>query len=110
VALCRRYTEAPLRELAGQFGLSRAGSVSNLTRRVDARLAKYPALADELAEIMRRVTADQPSGVEATVDPSFLTDMETSKGGASGEPKTERLSLTPISSLSCKIHFPDPYY
>ena len=77
--LCRRYTETPLRELAGQFGLSRAGSVSNLTRRVDARLAEYPALADELAQIMRRVASDQPTGIEATAGPSHRTDTQTSR-------------------------------
>jgi hypothetical protein len=60
--LCRRYTEAPLRELAGRFGLSRAGSVSNLTRRVEARLAEYPTLAAELAEIMRQVAHARRAG------------------------------------------------
>lgn len=77
--LCRRYTEAPLRELASQFGLSRDGSVSNLTRRVDARLAESPALADELAEIVRRLAADQPSAVDATAGPALRTDAKTSR-------------------------------
>jgi len=87
--LCRRYTEAPLRELAGQFGLSRAGSVSNLTRRVDALLAESPALGDELAEIMLRVVADQPSGIEATADPSLRTDTETNRQARLANRKTK---------------------
>jgi hypothetical protein len=55
--LCRRHSEAPLRELALRFGLSRATSVSNLTRRLESRLEKSPRLRRELAAIMREVTA-----------------------------------------------------
>lgn len=53
--LCRRHTEAPLRELAPRFGLSRADSVPNLTRRVEARLPTSPGLVEELEEIRRRL-------------------------------------------------------
>ena len=53
--LCRRYTEASLRELAEPFGLTRAGSVSNLTRRAVAALAENPSLAAEFAEIVRKL-------------------------------------------------------
>ncbi len=54
--LCRRYTEASLRDLAGPLGLSRGGSVSNLTRRVDARVAESAKFAEELVEIVRKAT------------------------------------------------------
>jgi len=53
--LCRRHTEAPLRELAARLGLSRADSVPNLTRRVEARLVVSPKLARELELITRGV-------------------------------------------------------
>jgi len=55
--LCRRHSEAPLRELAGLLGLSRADSVPNLTRRIDARLEKSPQLADDLKAIMGLLAA-----------------------------------------------------
>jgi len=58
--LCRRYTEAPLRELAERFGLARAGSVSNLTRRIDARLAKDSALSEELSGLISRLANNAP--------------------------------------------------
>ena len=51
--LCRRHTEASLRELAEWLGLSRADSVPNLTRRLEARLKASPELSDDLAEILR---------------------------------------------------------
>jgi hypothetical protein len=54
--LCRRYTEAPLRELAVRLGLSRADSVPNLTRRIEARLATSARLAEDLERILQRVT------------------------------------------------------
>jgi hypothetical protein len=53
--LCRRHCETPLRELAAPLGLSRADSVPNLTRRVDARLRSHPRFADELKRIMARI-------------------------------------------------------
>ncbi len=53
--LCRRHSEVPLRELAPQFVLSRADSVPNLTRRMDARLRAPPPLADKLQQIMARI-------------------------------------------------------
>lgn len=51
--LCRRHTEEPLRLLASRLGLTRADSVPNLTRRVEARLRVSPELADDLEQIMR---------------------------------------------------------
>jgi REP element-mobilizing transposase RayT len=53
--LCRRHTVAPLRVLAERLGLSRADSVPNLVRRVEARLKTSPGLAGELDAIMARV-------------------------------------------------------
>jgi hypothetical protein len=64
-SLCRRHTEAPLRELAVRLGLSGATSVPNLTRRLEARLEHSPRLARELTAIMRQVkaqTAPLPRG------------------------------------------------
>jgi chromosomal replication initiation ATPase DnaA len=58
--LCRRHTEASLRELAPRLGLAGATSVPNLTRRLDAKLAQSPKLQRDLAEIAIRITR-QPS-------------------------------------------------
>jgi REP element-mobilizing transposase RayT len=55
--LCRRHTEATLRELARWLGLSRADSVPNLTRRLERRLKASPQLAGDLTEILSRVSA-----------------------------------------------------
>jgi hypothetical protein len=41
--LCRRHTEATLRELAASLGLSRSESVPNLTRRIQTRLKTPPS-------------------------------------------------------------------
>ena len=54
--LCRRHTEASLRELADWPGLSRADSVPNLTRRLERRLKGAAGLSDDLAEILRRAS------------------------------------------------------
>jgi putative transposase len=59
--LCRRHTEASLRELAKRLGLSRADSVPNLTRRLEARLKTSPELSDDLTEILRRANAPDAS-------------------------------------------------
>ena len=37
------------------LGLTRADSVPNLTRRIDAGLRSHPRLAEELEEIMARI-------------------------------------------------------
>jgi putative transposase len=63
--LCRRHTEATLRELAQWLGLSRADSVPNLTRRVDARLKTSPKLSKDLAEILRRASAQAADVIPA---------------------------------------------
>lgn len=47
--LARRLTAATLRELAGEFGLGRPESVSNLTRRIDREIARKPSFRRELA-------------------------------------------------------------
>jgi hypothetical protein len=68
--LCRRHTEASLRELAGWLGLSRADSVPNLTRRLEARLKVSPQLTKDLAAIVRRAQAPatgvRPAGAVPT--------------------------------------------
>ena len=78
--LCRRHSEAPLRELAPRLGLSRASRVPNLTRRLEARLEKCPRLARELAAIMRQVTEQTaaPSGTRT----SRLDDQRGESGRA----------------------------
>ena len=53
--LCRQHCEIALHELAPMLGLSRADSVPNLTRRIDAGLRSHPRLADDLKEIMARI-------------------------------------------------------
>jgi hypothetical protein len=55
--LCRRHTEASLRELAAWLGLSRADSVPNLTRRIETRLNASPELSNDLAEILKRASS-----------------------------------------------------
>jgi chromosomal replication initiation ATPase DnaA len=54
--LCRRHTEATLRELATWLGLSRADRVPNLTRRLEARLKASPELSSDLAEILKQAS------------------------------------------------------
>lgn len=56
--LCRQYTEATLRELAERFGLSRADSVPNLTRRFAAEMSTSRALSADLQTVTRRITAN----------------------------------------------------
>ena len=60
--LCRRHSEAFLQELAVCFNLSRAASVPNLTRRLEASLKRSPRLARDLPAIMRLVTTQAPGG------------------------------------------------
>jgi putative transposase len=66
--LCRRHTEASLRQLAEWLGLSRADSMPNLTRRLEARLKASPRLSGDLAEILRR--ASEPA---AGIRPADVT-------------------------------------
>ncbi len=61
--LCRRHSKDPLRDLAPRLGLSRADSVPNLTRRMDARLQARPQLADELQQIMARIEPETKNQV-----------------------------------------------
>ena len=58
--LCRRHTEASLRELAARLGLSRPDSVPNLTRRIETRLKASTELSNDLTEILKR--ANLPVG------------------------------------------------
>jgi hypothetical protein len=61
--LCRRHSEASLRELADRFGLSRADSVPNLTRRIDAAIEQSPELRAAARHVMQCAAASE-------VDPS----------------------------------------
>jgi hypothetical protein len=53
--LARRWTDAPLREIAPELGLSRADSVPNLTRRVERELPRSAALRADLRAIEDRL-------------------------------------------------------
>jgi hypothetical protein len=64
--LCRRHTEASLRELAAWLGLSRADSVPNLTRRIETRLNASPELSNDLAEILKRASSPDAGIHQAT--------------------------------------------
>src|SRR3954453_16165363 len=62
--LCRRYSEATLRDLAERLGLSRADSVPNLPRRLEASLKTAPRLASELDQIMTQVRARSAAALD----------------------------------------------
>jgi hypothetical protein len=64
------------------LGLSRADSVPNLTRRLEARLKTAPLLSDDLAEILRRAT--EPGDGTGTAD-----DRGTEVSRGSGRMKTK---------------------
>ena len=53
--LARRLTTATLRELAGVFGLTHPGSVSNLLRRAENTIAKSKRLRKDVAAIQKRL-------------------------------------------------------
>jgi hypothetical protein len=57
--LVRRTTDASLRELARDLGLSRPDSVPNLTRRVANALATSPGLRDDLRAIEESLRGSQ---------------------------------------------------
>jgi hypothetical protein len=59
--LCRRHTEASLRDLAVSLGLSRPDSVPNPTRRIETRLKTSPELSNDLAEILKRASSPDAS-------------------------------------------------
>jgi putative transposase len=80
--LCRRHTEASLRELAESLGLSRADSVPNLTRRLEARLKSSPGLSRDLSEILTRANAPT-----SDVHPAKVTRATGSRRSA--VPKTK---------------------
>ncbi len=75
--LCRRFTEASLRELAKWLGLSRADSVPNLTRWLEARLKASPELSDDLTEIMTRASAPA-----VDIHPAEVTRTQVSRKSA----------------------------
>ena len=59
--LCRRHTEASLRELAAWLGLSRADSVPNITGRIESRPKAFPEFANDLDEILKRASSPDAS-------------------------------------------------
>jgi alkanesulfonate monooxygenase SsuD/methylene tetrahydromethanopterin reductase-like flavin-dependent oxidoreductase (luciferase family) len=83
--LCRRHTEASLRELAGWLGLSRADSVPNLTRRIEERLKTSRELSSDLAEILKRASkptpAINPVAAKRTQAPRKPTSSKTKING-----------------------------
>jgi hypothetical protein len=82
--LCRRHTEATLAELAEWLGLSRADSVPNLTRRLEAQLKSQPELLDDFAEILRRATsvaADHGRIVKTPKAPGRQSRLQTKNKG-----------------------------
>ena len=83
--LCRQHCEIALHELAPMLGLTRADSVPNLTRRIDAGLRSHPRLADDLKEIT------QPRG---------QTDLEVFPQKLLNRSDPERLLTPSASSLS----------
>ena len=82
--LCRRHTEASLRELAASLGLSRPDSVPNLTRRIEARLKASPQLSSDLAEILKR--ANSP---DAGVHQKNTKRTKTSRKSAQSKTKNK---------------------
>ena len=78
--LCRRHTEATLGELAKWLGLSRADSVPNLTRRLQAHLKSQPELKNDLEEILRRATTAVADRRQTTLEtPRAKRRLEQSK-------------------------------
>ena len=83
--LCRRHTEASLRELAVRLGLSRAGSVPNLTRRIETRLKTSAELSNDLAAILKRARSPdagvhQANAKHTKTPPLSLRSITKNKG------------------------------
>jgi hypothetical protein len=65
--LCRRHTEASLRELAVWLGLSRADSDPNLVRGIESRVKPSPELSNDLAAILKRANSPDAGDHQANV-------------------------------------------
>jgi hypothetical protein len=65
--LCRRHTEASLRELAVWLGLSRADSVPKLVRQIESRLKASPEISNDLAAILKRANSPDADDHQANV-------------------------------------------
>jgi hypothetical protein len=65
--LARRSTDATLREVARDLGLSRPDSVPNLTRRIEKALASSPVLRDDLRAIEESLGEDPGPETKNTV-------------------------------------------
>lgn len=91
--LCRRYTQAPQRELAPRLGLSGAASVPNLTRWLDAQLARRPELSAELSAITRLIGSETPPTVASRRSPTRPTRTDdqgpSSEGRRTMQPNTQ---------------------
>ena len=73
--LTRRWTTAPLRELAELFGLSHPGSVSNLLRRVDRAVAESSRLRREIDAIQLQLRLKQNEKRGLTPIPQSLFSL-----------------------------------
>ena len=67
--LCRRHTEATLRELAGPLGLSRGDSVPGLVRRLETRLKGSGRLRRDVAGIEQMLSAAGAKGEMTAASP-----------------------------------------
>jgi putative transposase len=81
--LCRRHSEVSLRWLAERLGLSRADSVPNLTRRLEARLKTAGDLAADLATIMQRVRQGTPAPARTRKSTTPSAESPESRGRSS---------------------------
>jgi hypothetical protein len=84
VFLSVRWHKKTEAELAEWLGLSRAGSVPNLTRRLEAQLKPQPELLDDFAEILRRATsvaADHGRIVKTPKAPGRQSRLQTKNKG-----------------------------
>jgi hypothetical protein len=77
--LCRRHTEATLRELAGPLGLARGDCVPSLVRRLEARLKKSPRLIQDVAGIEKLLSAGTAQGALAGEKPKRARNGSTRK-------------------------------
>jgi hypothetical protein len=79
--LCRCHTVAPLSEIAGRLGLSRADSVPGLSRRLESRLKDAPELIREVGRIERLLPAGTSAGATAGETPVSPPGRSTRKSG-----------------------------
>jgi putative transposase len=90
--ICRRHSETPLRELAERFGLSRADSVPNLSRRVEIKLRESRDFAAEVRQIVQTLTdqAGTAHDMAAAVPESSRTTPRPEVNAKSRTAKTKK--------------------